>query len=196
MAQAMKHNVSEGTPYSTQACRFPAKTQEKVDGVDRDSWRDARVAAHSAATYAKIARALEIYGDSGVTPHRVTADEAQQGHNPKNHVLLSLAEAKPTAKEESANMAALQEHQGDHYQSPGGQADNTTQLTALLHELLKGTLLSPNFNFQPIREVLWQTGNNSGTPGAATRVEETGRRVPGNHEGDCDYPTRYRTGRR
>ena len=92
-----------------------------------------------------------------MTPYRVTADEAQQGHDPKNQVLISLAEAKPAAKEESANMAALQEHQGDHYQSPGGQPDTTTQLTALLHELLKGTLLSPNFNFQPIREVLWQT---------------------------------------
>ena len=53
-------------------------------------------------------------------------------------------------------MAALQEHQGDHYQSPGGQPDITTQLTALQHELLKGTLLNPNY-FQPIGEVLWRT---------------------------------------
>ena len=156
MAHTLKHNACEGTPYSTQACRYPARSQEKVDGVDRESWRDARGGSYQIATYAKISRALEIFGDSGVTPYRVTADEAQQGHDPKNQALISLAEAKHAAKEENANMAALQEHQGDHYQSPGGQPDITTQLTALQHELLKGTLLNPNFDFQPVREVLWR----------------------------------------
>ena len=91
------------------------------------------------STYAKIAKALEIFGDRGTTPYRVTADEAQQGHDPKNQAPASLAEAKPATEEESTNASALQEQQGDHYQSPGGQPDTAIQLTALLRELLKGT---------------------------------------------------------
>ena len=136
------------------------------------------------STYARIAKALETFGDRGTTPYRVTADEAQQGHDPKNQAFISLAEAKPVTKEEGTNASALQEHQGDHYQTPEGQPDTTIQLTALLHNLLKGTLLNPNFDSQLVRELIWQTEESILEHQELRQEWKQG--LLGHHGEDCD----------
>ena len=99
-------------------------------------------------TCSEISKAIEMYGDLKTAPQRQEVT---------NIVTSGLAQSRGQDKDKQENLPSLQEHQGDHFQSQGGQPDITTQVTALLHELLKGIPLNPNFDFQPKGELIWNS---------------------------------------
>ena len=131
-------------------------TTDKVIGVDRSTWPDAKNANFILATFAKLSSAVETHGPLKETPHKATTDEAQQGQEPASHVMVTLAEPRRQATKDENKRPALILDQGDHFQSPGGLPDHITRLTSQLFERMQGGLNNPHFQFQAVNEIIWQ----------------------------------------